>query len=106
MVIFGTKGKAFKGKVVNEETCKHCGQTQQVVTPVVRYVHIFWIPVAIYKKLTVLICPHCKKQTSSREMTGVVENRLKDIAYEGVNTYMYYTGAVFIAAVLVISLFQ
>jgi hypothetical protein len=106
LYVFGTKGKAIKGKVVENEACTHCGQTTQVVTPVIRYFHIFWIPVFLYKKIFVLVCPHCKKQTTSKQVFEPKASKLKELAYEGVNTYFYYTGAVFIAAVLLFSMFQ
>ncbi len=104
LYIFGTKGKAIKGKIVGDEPCSHCGKTPQVVTPIVKYFHIFWIPVVLYKKMIVLTCPHCKKQSSEKELGPSKVKEFKEVAFNEVSTYQYFTGlAIFIAAAIISS---
>lgn len=69
MMIFGTRTKALQRK--NQDAvgnCNYCG-TLQALYPlkVIKYFHIFWIPIFPYGSQLTTHCTHCKKVSYQAE---------------------------------------
>ncbi|RZL47700.1 MAG: zinc-ribbon domain-containing protein [Pedobacter sp.] len=68
MIIFGTRSKQLKGSDVRAN-CNHCASTQSVsLVFILKYFHIFWIPMFPLSKTGVSQCNHCKQVLYNNEM--------------------------------------
>lgn len=75
-IIFGRKSSVVKDELVIEDRCSHCEQERKSVFGLVKYVHLFWIPVFAYKKELITICHHCK-HNAAFGATDIVYNEAK-----------------------------
>jgi len=98
MIIYGAKGKSLKAEPFEGKKCAHCGNTTQFAVPVVRYIHIFFIPIFLIKKTAFLICGHCKKQTEAKDFEKEIKVDIKEKAYENTKLFKYFIGLLVIPA--------
>jgi hypothetical protein len=77
MIVFGTRGKVVPGPRKQGIVCANCGKEEHAMYGVLRYFHVFWIPVFPTMKQPVLECLHCKKVLTGKE---VPERARRDIA--------------------------
>jgi hypothetical protein len=68
MIIYGTRGKVIPGGRRQDIVCASCGQADLATYGILRYFHIFWIPVLPTKKQPVAECLHCKKTLAGKEI--------------------------------------
>lgn len=69
MIIFGLRSGNAKQKENNLSDCAHCGASQSVQLHfLVRYFHIFWIPLIPLYKTGVSQCNHCKQVLDKAKM--------------------------------------
>jgi len=87
MIIYGTRQKKLKTYETNTDTCEACGHEGQLALGVVRYFHVFWIPLFLYKVITFYRCTHCQ-HTLEREGKYNAPNNLFSLK----NTWPYYFG--------------
>jgi hypothetical protein len=77
MIVFGTRGKMVAGPRKQGIACANCGKEEHATYGVLRYFHVFWIPVFPTTKQPMLECLHCKKVLTGKE---VPERARADIA--------------------------
>jgi hypothetical protein len=77
MIVFGTRGKAVPGPRKQGVVCESCGKEEHATYGVLRWFHVFWIPVFPTMKQAVMECAHCKKLLRGKE---VPERVRRDIA--------------------------
>lgn len=79
-IIFGRRSTALNNECVIEDTCKHCETDRHSIVGIVKYFHIFWIPVFAYSKKVIAMCHHCKHtreyQPHSLEMLKEVKSHI------------------------------
>lgn len=68
MIVFGTRGRAIPGPRKQGIVCESCGKEEHATFGVLRYFHVFWIPVFPTMKQLVLECTHCKKVLRGKEV--------------------------------------
>lgn len=76
MIIYGTREKAFIDNKQEASNCPYCDQEYTLVSGhIVRYFHIFWIPIFPFKDNLFSYCSHCKNTKHENEMS--LEDRFK-----------------------------
>lgn len=82
-IIFGRKSSIVKDEMVIEDRCPVCEQERKSVFGLVKYVHLFWIPVFAYKTELFTICHHCKHHTEFGATDIVYSETKKSIFTKG-----------------------
>lgn len=73
MIIFGTRSKVLNGSTTTAD-CDYCSSTQTVrLSFVLRYFHIFWIPMFPLSKTGVSQCSHCKQTLYANQMPNTLK---------------------------------
>lgn len=73
MIIFGTRSKVLSGSTATAN-CDYCSSTQTVrLSFVLRYFHIFWIPMFPLSKTGVSQCSHCKQTLYANQMPNALK---------------------------------
>lgn len=98
MIIFGVRNKLLKNPVAQPMLlhCDYCqsGNTVQAYW-MIKYLHIFWIPMFPYGKQTITVCTHCKKTKYPQEFTQNDLQQLQTVGYPK-TPLKYYTGLILI----------
>lgn len=63
MIFFGlSKERSTDTQLIPHEACANCGANNtSYVTTLIRYAHIYWIPLVPSGKRTVVFCTECKR---------------------------------------------
>lgn len=61
MIFFGTRSKVLGGEVIYGNSCSNCGTNQASTFGLLKYFHVYWIPMITYSKSVGMECLHCKK---------------------------------------------
>ncbi|HEX7488733.1 MAG TPA: hypothetical protein VF341_07495 [Anaeromyxobacteraceae bacterium] len=77
MIVFGTRGRVVKGPQKRGVPCAACGMDVHQTFGVLRYFHVFWIPMFPTLKQAGMECLHCKKALVGKELPERVR---KDVA--------------------------
>jgi len=77
MIVFGTRGSVVKGPQKRGVPCAACGMDVHQTYGVLRYFHVFWIPMFPTMKQPGMECLHCKKALVGKELPEGVR---KDVA--------------------------
>ena len=77
MIVFGTRGKVVKGPQRRGVPCSACGMDVHATYGVLRYFHVFWIPMFPTLQRPAMECLHCKKALVGNE---IPERVRKDVA--------------------------
>jgi hypothetical protein len=101
MIIFGTRGKTIRGTQINNMACKSCGNQSHTTFGVLRYFHIFWIPVFPTRRMAGAECLHCKKTLLDKELPEQVRENIKNTVFTGKATLFAFTGLILIAVMSV-----
>ncbi|RZJ82281.1 MAG: hypothetical protein EOO47_01170 [Flavobacterium sp.] len=73
MIIFGTRSKILNGSTVTAD-CNYCSSTQSLrLSFLLRYFHIFWIPMFPLSKTGVSQCSHCKQTLYANQMPSALQ---------------------------------
>jgi hypothetical protein len=97
MIVFGTRGKVVPGPRKQGIVCANCGKEEHASYGVLRYFHVFWIPLFPTMKQPMLECLNCKKVLAGKE---VPENARRDLAekvFTRGRVLPLFTGLAFIA---------
>lgn len=72
MIFFGTsKERTTDTQLVQFETCPSCqAKDTTYVTTLIKYAHIYWIPLVPAGKRTVVFCTNCKKNQSPNALSA------------------------------------
>jgi len=100
MIIFGTRGKALSGDAL-QAVCRSCGNSSHISFGVLRYFHIFWIPVFPTKKEAGLECQHCKYTLLGKDMPNEFKDKIKESIFPFKRTLPYFTGLILFAVLIV-----
>lgn len=66
MLITGIKTKEIEGDKNLE--CLNCMRPDVEIRGILKYLHIFWIPMFTVRKKLVLNCSHCNKELKKRDI--------------------------------------
>ena len=99
MIVFGTRGKVVAGTQKQGIACSSCGKQPQNTFGVLRYFHIFWIPVFPTKKEDGLECPHCKQTLIGKDVPDRLRQDIKESIFTKGKVLPMFTG-LFLLAIL------
>jgi hypothetical protein len=68
MIVFGTRGSVVQGPQRRGVPCASCGMDVHATYGVLRYFHVFWIPMFPTLKQPGMECVHCKKASVGKEI--------------------------------------
>lgn len=74
LFVFGTRSKVFAGPPKRGVSCRACGHDEHATSGVLRWFHVFFVPVFPTRKQVAMQCVHCKKALVGAE----VPERLRD----------------------------
>lgn len=106
MIIFGTRGTQVDGEPIENLTCPSCQHEGMQSSGVIRYFHVYWIPMFPTKKEPVLTCPHCKCCILGGEMEPEVRTELKKIVFTRGRTWVYSFGLLVMGSFGVLGMLQ
>lgn len=97
MIVFGTRGRVIAGAQIQDMECPNCGNNSFLTFGVLRYFHIFWIPVFPTSRLPGLECLNCKNARIGDEIRDPVRSRIKAALFTTKRTAPMFVGLAFIA---------
>ena len=68
MIFFGSRSREVVGDLIQGNLCPECGRAEHQSFGVQNYFHIYWIPVFPTSKTVGLVCTHCKKAQTGKEL--------------------------------------
>lgn len=105
MIFFGTKGKAVSGQCIEGIECPSCGNNQFITFGVLRYFHLYWIPVIPTTKTVGIECTHCKKTLVGKELPPELSKQIKSTLFTKKKTLPMFSGLIIIAFLMLFGVF-
>jgi hypothetical protein len=101
MIFFGTsKEKSTNTELVPFETCSKCNTKDSTyVTTLIRYAHLYWIPLVPAGKRTVVFCNHCKANYNSTGLTAQGKAYCDEFESKQSYPWSYWTISLIILAI-------
>jgi hypothetical protein len=97
MIVFGTRGKVVLGPRRQGVLCESCGKEEHATYGVLRYFHVFWIPIFPTMKQAVMECAHCKKVLRGKEVPERVRRDVSEKVFTRGRVLPMFTGLALIA---------
>lgn len=97
MIVYGTKGRVVPGGLKTDAACHACGRSPLQTAGVIRYFHVFWIPVFPYSRLEVLECPSCKAARVGNEVPEPARGEIRRAVFTGRRMLPSFAGAFLLA---------
>lgn len=98
MIIYGTRGRVVSGGQIQDMECPNCGNNLYMTFGILRYFHIFWVPVFPTSKQPGMECQNCKHTQIGDEIRDPVRGRIKDSVFTMIRTAPKFAGLAIIAA--------
>jgi len=106
MIVFGTRGKMVPGQRKQGVVCASCGKEEHTTYGVLRYFHVFWIPVFPTQKQPMLECAHCKKVLAGKDIPERTRREIAESIFTSGRVLPMFTGLALILALLAFASFQ
>jgi len=100
MIVFGTRGRVIAGRQIDGVVCDSCGEHTHTAFGVLRYFHIFWIPVFPTQKQAGIECQHCKRTLVDKEVPTHLIAKIRDQVFARKTVAPMFTGLIVIAALI------
>ncbi|MFP8965642.1 hypothetical protein ACKC9G_03565 [Pokkaliibacter sp. CJK22405] len=101
MIFFGSRGKMLTGGQIEGPQCSHCQHSLFNVFGVIRYFHLYWIPVFPTSKKPGMECAHCKKALIGDELPEVTRKALKRELFTRKRMLPSFTGLIILLVAFV-----
>lgn len=98
MVVYGWRGRVVSGAQIQDMECANCGNNMYLTFGILRYFHIFWIPLFPFSRKPGLECQNCKLTQVGKEIRDPLRERIKDAVFTMARTAPMFSGLVLIAA--------
>ncbi len=106
MIVFGTRGRVVPGQRKLGVVCPSCGKEEHTTYGVLRYFHLFWIPVFPTLKQPMLECVHCRKVLAGKEIPERTRREIADSVFTSGRVLPMFTGLALILALVAFGSFQ
>jgi hypothetical protein len=106
MIIYGTRGRVVSGPMKNDAACPDCGRSPLRTAGVIRYFHVFWIPLFPYRRLEVLECPACKAARVGPEVPEPARSEIRRGLLGAGRMAPLFAGLALLAGVFVLGAFS
>ncbi len=97
MIVFGTRGRVVKGPQKRGVPCAACGMDVHQTFGVLRYFHVFWIPMFPTMKRPAMECLHCKKALVGKELPERVRKDVAATIFTKRRVLPMFAGAILVA---------
>lgn len=101
MIVFGTRGKIVQGPQKRGIPCSACGTDVHATSGVLRWFHVFWIPIFPTLKQPALQCVHCRKALVGNELPPKVRRDVAAAVFTRRQVLPAFAGAILLAVVAV-----
>lgn len=98
MIIFGWRGRVVSGGQMQDMECPNCGNNLYLTFGILRYFHIFWIPLFPFSRQPGMECQNCKHTRVGDEIRDPVRGRIKETVFTMMRTAPMFAGLALIAA--------
>ena len=105
MIFFGTRGKVIPGTQINNMACKSCGNQSHNTFGVLRYFHVFWIPVFPTMQKPGTECLKCKHTLMGKELPDQVRESIKSEVFTKKRVLPMFAGLIIFAVIMVLGAF-
>ncbi len=96
MIVFGTRGSVVKGPQKRGVPCAACGMDVHQTFGVLRYFHVFWIPMFPTMKQPAMECLHCKKTLVGKELPERVRKDVASMLFTKRRVIPTFAGAILV----------
>jgi hypothetical protein len=104
MIFFGTRGKNVSGQVVDSGPCPSCGNTTYNTFGVLRWFHIYWIPMFRTSSKVGMECAHCLRTLFDKDIPNDQTASIRTSVFTKRNTLPLFTGLIVASALFMSSL--
>jgi len=101
MIVFGTRGRVVKGPQQRGVPCSACGMDVHATYGVLRYFHVFWIPMFPTMKQPGMECLHCKKSLLGKEIPERIRKDVAAAVFTKQRVLPTFAGAILVAVLAV-----
>lgn len=98
MVVYGWRGKVVSGAQVQDMECANCGNNLYQTFGILKYFHIFWIPLFPFSRQPGMECQNCKHTQVGNEIRDPVRGKIKAAVFTMARTAPMFAGLALIAA--------
>lgn len=106
MIIFGTRAKVLSSDM-QPLNCANCGTNGSVhLHFVVRYFHIFWIPIFPVSKKGVTQCTHCKQVLNENQIPAAIKYEYFAAKKSAKTPVWLFTGLMLFGALIIFGMFS
>ncbi len=106
MIFFGTKGKVIQGEPIETEVCSSCGKYEHQTFGILRYIHLYWIPLIPISKKVGTECIHCKKTLVGKEVPKEISKQIKPTIFTMKKVLPSFSGLIIIACLILFGFFS
>jgi len=99
-MVFGIKGKMVKGPIITMNACKSCNCCTFLAHGVLKYFHLYWIPMFIFSKKVGVQCTQCNQGLLHEQIPNMVSNKIKRTIFNKKNTLPFFAGPIVLCALV------
>ena len=100
MITYGTNTKRLSKKRIPGEKCPSCESKDVYVIGLVKYTHIFWIPIFPYSKKVKPVCANCNLEINKKDIPQRMIDKISSEKKIYKIPFHLYSGAVIIASLI------
>lgn len=101
MIFFGTRGRTVNGHLVKGVQCPECGKDEHVTFGVMRYFHVYWIPMFPTQKSAGIQCVNCKATYMDKELSKELGHEIKNTLFTKKRVAPMFAGLMILALLFV-----
>jgi hypothetical protein len=99
-MIFGIRGKTVKGPIITMKPCSSCDCCTFLAHGVLKYFHLYWIPMFIISKKVGVQCTQCNQGLTHAQIPKIVSNKIKHTIFNKKNTTPFFAGPIILFALI------
>lgn len=97
MIFFGTKGKVIAGEQMLGTQCPDCGNSQFTSFGILRYFHLYWIPVFPTSKKIGMECANCKQTLMDNDVPAHLADQIRSGVFTAGRMLPMFSGLIILA---------
>ena len=100
-MIFGIKEKTVQGPIMNIGACPFCDCSQFLTHGLLKYLHLYWVPMFIVSKKVGMQCTQCNQNLIHKNIPSVISNKIKNAIFNKKNTMPLFSGPIILFALVI-----
>jgi DNA-directed RNA polymerase subunit RPC12/RpoP len=106
MIFFGSRGKTISGEIVEGIQCPHCEKQEFITFGIMRYFHLYWIPMFLTSRVAGIECTHCKKTLIGKEIPKELSQKIKATVFTKKKILPMFSGLIILACFVLFMTFS